>query len=175
MVQANYIRTLSSVLAAAFAPEWLPAHLRQALRFIFILVLIAARRRGVIAYVPGRAAVVLTPPRRRPWLFTNQLAQLGRTHWCISSCGAWPTGKGAGTLLLGRVCELADAAGNDLCLRSSNEKNQHFYQGLGFKPTGCGVLGRPMARQSAPVERRSCSDASPVYLEGRRVSQYIKL
>jgi hypothetical protein len=76
-------------------------------------------------------------------------------------------------LLLSQVCELADAARNDLCLRASNERNQRFYQRLGFEAVAPGVHGLPMARQHMPLNDDCRAEAKSVHLAGRWLCQYL--
>ena len=142
---------LAGVLANAFAPRWLPPRGRWLIRLPFSLILIAAQSWGALVYIPGRAVAVLTPPRRRPRAIPNKVTRLGHTHWRLSNCAAWPTGKGSGTILLGQICGLADAAGIDLCLRASNSANQKFYRRLGFAFASPNWRGMTMTRQ---CERR---------------------
>jgi hypothetical protein len=147
---AAQVRALGAVLARAFAPSWWPGAALPALGFGCCLVLLAHQRRGVIAYLPGRAVAVLTPPRSRPWQAVSELARLGRTCWCLSNCAAWPTGEGAGTILLAEICELSDRASTDLCLRASGERSREFYRRAGFRPAPGGYRGMVMVRPHHP-------------------------
>lgn len=158
---------LATVLANAFAPKWLPSYGRAVIRLPFGLVLIAAQTWGVLVYVPGRAVAVLTPPSNRPRLITNELTRLSRTHWHLSNFGAWPTGTGVGTVLLNHVCELADAAQINTCLRASNRDNQRLYRRFGFRRAADSVRGTTMVRRFQPSRNPL---ASPAECEDARLA-----
>lgn len=160
---------LATVLANAFAPKWLPPFGRAVIRLPFGLVLIAAQTWGVLVYVPGQAVAVLTPPCNRPRLIINELTRLSRTHWHLSNFGAWPTGTGAGTVLLNHACGLADAAQINICLRASNRDNQRLYRRFGFRRAADSGSGTTMVRRFQPSRNPLASPAEceDVRLAGR--------
>ncbi len=163
------LRALTMVLANAFAPAWLPPFWRGLAQLPFGLILVTAQSWGALVYVPGRAVAVLTPPRNRPWFIANKVTRLGHTHWRLSNCGAWPTGVGAGTILLTQVCRLADGAQIDICLRASNRDNRRFYQRFGFQQVSSSMRGTTMTRRFQPLRTESAprSECRDVRLSGR--------
>lgn len=169
------LRALAEVLSNALSPRWLPIRCRAMFRPPFKMILRVVQTWGALVYIPGRAVAVLTPPRNRPRFVRNELTKLGRTHWRLSNCGAWPTGSGAGALLLTCVCGLADCAGLYLCLRASNGDNQRFYERFGFERTSASLRGMTMVRlpRATGVSVRWSTGSMRVMISGRRCQALI--
>jgi hypothetical protein len=143
------LEMLSAVLAAAFTPAWWPGTDRTLASRVFQRVLLRAADRGAIAYIPGLAVCVLTPPRGQRWPPINAMARLGRVCWRMSNVGAHPTGAGAGTVLLTEICDAADRMRIDLCLRAG-PRSARLYRRMGFERTGRAVHGTVMLRRCRP-------------------------
>lgn len=144
------IGELAAILADAFMPTHWPAAGRAVARIAFSAVLRRACERGVIAVLPGRAACVLSPPRRPRCTSANPMQRLGRTCWRLSNFGARPIGGGAGTILLTELCDLADRRGIDLCLRA-RVRSASLYRRAGFE--NLASHGTVMLRRHRPRER----------------------
>ncbi|KAH7417785.1 acyl-CoA N-acyltransferase [Cadophora sp. MPI-SDFR-AT-0126] len=65
----------------------------------------------------------------------------GKEHFCVDHFGVDSAvqGKGLGSILLGRACEIADAEGLDIFVQA-NEFAESFYQRFGFKTEGTLVM-----------------------------------
>ncbi|MAD85851.1 MAG: hypothetical protein CL912_23045 [Deltaproteobacteria bacterium] len=65
----------------------------------------------------------------------------GKEHFCVDHFGvdSGVQGKGLGSILLGRACEIADEEGLDVFVQA-NEFAESFYQKFGFKTEGTLVM-----------------------------------